>query len=196
MVATHPAEQQAVPLLKNFYLTFGVQYRHEPHPYWKGADPDGWVLIQATDYDAARRQAVRHFGQRWSMLYEAAYFNEEENKARYYPKGAIAEIISDGQTLTYWHPEGTPAPSIHITPADPEYYGKDPRDVVAARIEGHLYKNPSEMYDVVLVHRDCREEAQNLFKVITEEDDRVRAFEIDWSQPANFTCDVCKVPIT
>lgn len=103
--------------LQKFYLTFGVQYRHTPHPYWKGADPDGWVLIQAPDYDEARALAVSHFGIHWSMLYESLRFNEEENQRLYYPKGAVAVISSAGETLVqYSNVEGIPAPyEVSIT---------------------------------------------------------------------------------
>jgi len=79
-----------------FYLTFGVQYPGVPHPTWAGADKDGWVTIEARDYDAARELAVAHFKTHWSMLYPAEHFPEEYNKRKYYPKGQLALLTADG----------------------------------------------------------------------------------------------------
>ena len=191
MVATHPAEQQAVPLLKDFYLTFGVQYSHEPHPYWTGANPNGWVQIHTKDNDTARRLARRYFGQRWSMLYDELYFNPVESKRQYYPLGCIALITDDGAVSTI---TGVEPPAIHISSSDPEFHGVDPDAVIGVRIEGHLYENPSEFYDVMVVHHDCMDQAYTRFKAVIEEDLRVRAFELDWDQPAH--CDVCETSLT
>lgn len=177
--------------LTDFYLTFGVQYGHEPHPYWAGADPDGWVQIHTKDEDTARRLAKRYFGIRWSMLYDNLNFNPAENKARYYPRGVIALITDDGAISTN---AATPPPSIHITESDPEYYGLDPQDVVGVRIEGHLKEDASEFYDVELFHRDCADQGRDLFRQINEEDGWIRAFELDWNQPAH--CPVCETSLT
>lgn len=93
---------------RKFYLTFGVKYRHEVHPHWEGADPDGWVLIEALDEPAARALAQQYLGMFWSMLYPDTHFTEELNKRMYYPKGTIATISADGATSTV---EGVGAPT-------------------------------------------------------------------------------------
>lgn len=178
--------------LTDFYLTFGVQYSREPHPYWAGAHPDGWVQIHTKDESTARQLARRYFGQRWSMLYDNLNFNPVENKARYYPRGVIALITDDGAVST--DPEILP-PSIHVTPSDPEYHGVDPSDVVGVRIDGHLKEDGDpDFYDARLFHRDCADEGRDLFRQINEEDGRVMAFELDWNQPAH--CTVCETSLT
>lgn len=184
---TATTEAQAPALLHNFYLTFGVQYRHTPHPYWNGAHPDGWVLIQAPDEAAARKLAVRYFGYNWSTTYDALNFNEAENQQLYYELGCIASLTTDGECRSFI--DGVDAPVPHVTNSDPEYHGVDSRDVVGYRIEGHLKVNPDEMYDVRLFHRNCAEEGREMFEKITEEDSAVRAFELDWASPAK--CDQC-----
>lgn len=183
---------QAPPLQK-FYLTFGVQYRHTPHPYWKGADPDGWVLIEAPGYAEARALAVRHFGQNWSMLYDTQNFDEAENQYRYYPKGAIAVIIDDGTGVVYGTPDGVPAPSVHITPRDPEYYGRDRYEIVATLVKGHLLKRPNPDHDEAMFHLGCAEEGHGLFLEVCKQW-QVQAHELDWNQPAH--CKVCETSIT
>lgn len=173
--------------LETIYLTFGVQYSHEPHPYWSGANPDGWVTIRAADHTAARRLAARYFGRHWSTTYDTLSFDEERNQHLYYPLGAIAEITEDGATSLI---TGVEPPTLHITPSDPEYHGVDSRDVVGVRVEGHLLHDPSDFYDVGLFHQDCAKTGRSLFREITEEEERVRAFELDWTKPAR--CGVCK----
>lgn len=184
-----PAPQTAA--LETIYLTFGVKYEHEPHPYWSGANPNGWVVIRAKDHTAARRLAARYFGRSWSTTYDSLSFNAEEAQRLYYPLGAIAEITEDGATSLI---TGVEAPTPQITPSDPEYYGVDSKEVVGARIEGHLYEDPSDFYDVMIVHVSCVEDAYTRFKEVTEEDLKVRAFELDWSQPR--LCDACRRSLT
>lgn len=70
--------------MEDFMLTFGVQYKEEPHPRWPECNPRGWVRITATDYEAARAIAVERFGQDWSML--TPYWRFE---SRYFPAGEL-----------------------------------------------------------------------------------------------------------
>ena len=79
-----------------FYLTFGVQYPGVPHPTWAGADKDGWVTIEARDYDAALELANAHFGRHYSQVIPANHFPEEFNKRKYFPKGQLALLTADG----------------------------------------------------------------------------------------------------
>lgn len=84
--------------LQKFYLTFGVQYAREEHPKWHGADPDGWVLIEAHSEPEARELAVAHFDHYWSMLYPGTHFPVEYNKQRFYPVGELAVLTAQGLT--------------------------------------------------------------------------------------------------
>lgn len=182
---TIEAPVQAPP--QTIYLTFGVKYRDETHPYWPGATPDGWVEITAVDHTAARRLATRYFGRSWSTTYDSLGFNPDEAKHHYYPLGAIAQISEDGATSLI---TGVEPPTPRFNSSDPEYYGVDSREVVGVRIEGRLKEDPSEFYDVRLFHRSCAEEGETLFEQITEDDQQVRAFELDWASPA--LCGVCR----
>ena len=77
----------------NFYVTFGSQYPREPHPTWEFAHADGWVLVEAPSYDAARHAVTEWLGSRWSMLYAA-----EEWEPQYFPRGelAVLTVNADG----------------------------------------------------------------------------------------------------
>lgn len=56
---------------REYRLTFGQQYRREPHPVvGRLIHPDGWVKVMAPDYTTAREMALRFFGASWSNLYE------------------------------------------------------------------------------------------------------------------------------
>jgi hypothetical protein len=52
--------------MSTFYVTFGQQYRHEAHPTFPKAHPDGWVTVVAADELAARSLAVERLGTAWS----------------------------------------------------------------------------------------------------------------------------------
>jgi hypothetical protein len=78
--------------MARFYVTFGQQYAREEHPAWPGVHPDGWVTIEAPDYDAARERAFTLFGRRWAFLYEAADFDRS-----YFPGGELARIGPDDE---------------------------------------------------------------------------------------------------
>jgi hypothetical protein len=68
---------------ENFYLTFGVEYRYEPHPVHPyGVHPDGWVRIMAPDEERARAIALTHYGTYWSRLIPERYF-----EPRFFPAG-------------------------------------------------------------------------------------------------------------
>lgn len=76
--------------MQNFYMTFGVQYNHEPHPTWDGATGQGWVKVVAENYDDARSMVETRFGQAWSFLYPEEHFTEKSRS--YYPMGEILSI--------------------------------------------------------------------------------------------------------
>jgi hypothetical protein len=179
------------PKLRKFYVTFGVQYAHEQHPYWQGADPDGWLLVLAPDEEAARNLVRTFIGLKWAFLYDASRFNESEDR-RHFPKGELAQIDTNGGIRTA---KGGVPPTPRFGTSDPEYYGTEADEVVAARIEGHLKVDPdTEKYDVEYVHRGCLAEGLELFSGIMESDAAVLASELDWSVP--YECPVCEVSIT
>ncbi len=64
--------------MKTFYLTFGQKYP------WR----NGWVEVEAPDYDTARDWVEGIFGDRFSNLYEEGKFNKE-----LYFRGKIGETI-------------------------------------------------------------------------------------------------------
>lgn len=56
--------------MPEYRITFGQRERHEEHPTFPAAHPDGYVTIVAEDYDAARNIAIRHLGRRFAFQYE------------------------------------------------------------------------------------------------------------------------------
>ncbi len=51
-----------------YYLTFGQKYRREEHPSGKHVHPDGYVVIVAEDYHAARDIVEQLYGRHWADL--------------------------------------------------------------------------------------------------------------------------------
>ena len=80
---------------KDFFITFGQQYRHIGHPAWVHAHPDGWVRIQAGDEYEARQAAMRWFGPQWAFIYDEESFADSRH---FYPKGELG--VATIQTLT------------------------------------------------------------------------------------------------
>lgn len=74
--------------MKEYRVTFGTKYEHEPHPYFEDAHPDGWVSIWAETEEAAYEAAFRCLGQNWAFLYPA-----EEVTLRTYPRGELAAVV-------------------------------------------------------------------------------------------------------
>lgn len=70
-----------------FYITFGSQYRHEEHPNYSDAHPDGWFTIHADSEAEARDLAFARFGSHWSFLYP-----EEDFETHYYPRGELGVL--------------------------------------------------------------------------------------------------------
>ena len=71
-----------------FFVTFGQQYPREPHPRLALAHKDGWVTIEAENYELARLEAFRVLGGWWSNLYE------EKPDAAFYPLGELLCIFA------------------------------------------------------------------------------------------------------
>lgn len=70
-----------------YFVTFGQQYRTNPHPMVKYADPDGWLTIEAESGVHAREKAFKELGNAWAMMYLKKDFHPE-----YFPKGELHRI--------------------------------------------------------------------------------------------------------
>lgn len=161
--------------MPNFYVTFGQKYRHEPHPMFKDAHPEGWVRVEAVDEYEARNLIASCIGPVWSFIYDERRFNPEAAKMRWYPKGELASITEAGAS--------TEALVQRYTPSAPEFYGVSNREPIGNRIIGKLKESPSEFYDVEYFHDYCLAEGYGLFSHIEEVDTNVLAFEMDWANP-------------
>jgi hypothetical protein len=64
--------------MKKFYLTFGQQYP------WR----NGWVEVEAPDYEKARDYVEEIFGNKWSNL-----LGEDKFDPSYFPAGKLGETI-------------------------------------------------------------------------------------------------------
>jgi hypothetical protein len=64
--------------MNTYYLTFGQQYP------WR----NGWVEVEAPDFETARRWVENIFGFNWSDLKK-----EDEFDKSYYPAGKLGETI-------------------------------------------------------------------------------------------------------
>ena len=79
--------------MSNFYLTFGQKYAEEPHPKFALAHPNGYVRIQAENYEQAREFAFREFGPYWAFLYDEEDFAENlDMQTSHYPGGRIGDF--------------------------------------------------------------------------------------------------------
>ena len=73
-----------------FRVTFGQQYRNEPHPRMAVAHPDGWVTIVASSEGLARDLAYHLLGTHWAFIYGPD--DEGKPTLRKYPLGEVARI--------------------------------------------------------------------------------------------------------
>lgn len=75
-------------MIKEFYVTFGVQYGHgvnqERHP--QEMTGNGYAVIEAPDEFTARQMAIAVFIQRWSFIYP------EKPEDQYVPEGELLRI--------------------------------------------------------------------------------------------------------
>lgn len=84
--------------LQEFRVTFGLEYRHRPHPEWAPAHPDGWLAIEAPDEASARLVALRLAGRRWDGIYPVADFRPDDPMWELFPRGEI-RCIPWGQVV-------------------------------------------------------------------------------------------------
>jgi len=71
--------------MPQYRLTVGQKYREEEHP--QGLHPDGWVTINADDYDKAREKAFQNFGPKWAFIYDVDGLDD-----KMFPRGELMVI--------------------------------------------------------------------------------------------------------
>lgn len=72
--------------VSEFYVTFGGKYAREAHPRLSVAHPDGWVTIEADDYEQARAATVALLGTAWCWLHDTPRDPE------WFPAGELARF--------------------------------------------------------------------------------------------------------
>lgn len=75
-----------------FRVTFGQQYRRDPHPRAGTlVHPDGWWTIVADDHHQARDITAQLLGTAWSNLYDADLHADDEH---FYPRGELLRVVA------------------------------------------------------------------------------------------------------
>lgn len=85
-------------------VTFGQQYRHEPHPTWHDAHPDGWLAVSARSEAQARAAVMARIGQHWAFMYAMGDAFQVSTRsddggdggtwAEIYPRGELGRITA------------------------------------------------------------------------------------------------------
>lgn len=78
-----------------FAVTFGSQYRNEPHPNWEAAHPRGYVIVEAPDETEARFMVFERFKSAWSFIYWMGG-PDWKNSEHLYSRGALGLLTKDG----------------------------------------------------------------------------------------------------
>lgn len=79
----------AEPGPREFYVTFGQQYRREQHPRSVNGvspHPDGWMVVEARNMEEATTIAKFAFTDRFSMVYD------RKPAVEWYPRGELGRI--------------------------------------------------------------------------------------------------------
>lgn len=58
--------------MSDYRVTFGQQYPREPHLKFPRAHRNGWVTIEAANYNAAHRIAFEVLGEQFAFVYDVA----------------------------------------------------------------------------------------------------------------------------
>lgn len=74
-----------------FHVTFGQQYRHEPHPTHAWVHPDGYATLVVPASVAPDMAAYQIFGDRYSFVYTEDQF---EDSKHHYPRGCLQRITA------------------------------------------------------------------------------------------------------
>lgn len=67
--------------MPKYYLTFGIKYAEELHPYFHNAHPDGWVEFESQSENDARVEAYDLFEDKWAFIYNEKNFNPTNFRA-------------------------------------------------------------------------------------------------------------------
>ena len=84
--------------MPEYRVTFGNKYRHETHPTYPGAHPDGWVAIHAGSEESARETVVALLAGFWSCLHapgDPGYPDVLD-----YPRGPLLTIMERGWSMS------------------------------------------------------------------------------------------------
>lgn len=85
--------------ISEFGVTFGVQYKYQPHPALEHANvADGYVVIEAPDEEKAREISNILFNDEWSMIYSDSDPRSPKN-SEYFPLGEIARYSWEADRL-------------------------------------------------------------------------------------------------
>ena len=78
--------------MNNYFVTLGLQYAHEPHPYLPRhmAQPGGYLLVQAEDENRARDAVYAVIGTAYAFLY-----TQDEFDGTLHPLGCLG-ILKHG----------------------------------------------------------------------------------------------------
>jgi len=72
--------------MPSYFVTFGQQYKREPHPTFGKAHPDGWLTVVAPDELTARDTVIGWLGTAWSFIYD------EQPDLGWFPRGELHRI--------------------------------------------------------------------------------------------------------
>lgn len=76
--------------MKTYYVTFGVKYHRESHPWYGGPIPEnGYVRVYANDYESARAAVTREIDLAWAFIYSEEEFAATAER---YPGPCIAVL--------------------------------------------------------------------------------------------------------
>lgn len=75
--------------MNNYFVTLGLQYAHEPHPYLPRhmSQPGGYLLVQAEDENRARDAVYAVIGTAYAFLY-----TQDEFDGTLHPLGCLGII--------------------------------------------------------------------------------------------------------
>lgn len=79
-------------MLREFRVTFGVQYATEQHPVsW--VHPDGWLAVVAPNETVAREAVINMVGTQWAFIYDDN--DPRRPTLERYPLGQLHLLVCD-----------------------------------------------------------------------------------------------------
>ena len=70
-----------------YYITFGQRYATEAHP--QGGHPNGWMEVEADNWDLAREKVIACLGSKWANFYDESDFAKDR---KFYPLGCLKTL--------------------------------------------------------------------------------------------------------